>query len=180
MSLPSSENDPLTPLNDRLVRMTWLHIVWGMTKTFLSTRRLKTVSVLPEMTLWPTVGQTFKSKCWLNKLARLGEILYCWPVLFFQAAHVLSDSVGKVTTYLLIRIYEVVPKGLLAFLGFFFFFFAMQSLVPVGHFRNISGHLFTWLVCGPFQWRHGLLFTDCIVWDDNCKVTGFKGSHWIH
>ena len=39
----------------------------------------------------------------------------------------------------------------------------MRSLVPVGHFRNISGHLFTWLVCGSFQWRHGLLFTDCIV-----------------
>ena len=56
----------------------------------------------------------------------------------------------------------------------------MRSLVPVGHFRNISGHLFTWLVCGSFQWRHGLLFTDCIVWDDKDKVTGFKRSHWIH
>ena len=56
----------------------------------------------------------------------------------------------------------------------------MRSLVPVGHFRNISGHLFTWLVCGSFQWRHGLLFTDCIVWDDKDKVIGFKRSHWIH
>ena len=56
----------------------------------------------------------------------------------------------------------------------------MSCLVPVGHFRNISGHLFTWLVCGSFQWRHGLLFTDCIVWDDKDKVIGFKRSHWIH
>ena len=56
----------------------------------------------------------------------------------------------------------------------------MRSLVSVGHFRNISGHLFTWLVCGSFQWRHGLLFTDCIVWDDKDKVIGFKRSHWIH
>ena len=60
------------------------------------------------------------------------------------------------------------------------FFYAMLSLVPVGHFRNISGHLFTSLVCGSFQWRHGLLFTDCIVWDDEDKVIGFKRSHWIH
>ena len=59
-------------------------------------------------------------------------------------------------------------------------FLTVQSLVPVGHFRNISGHLFAWLVCGSFQWRHGLLFTDCIVWDDKDKVIGFKRSHWIH
>ena len=26
--------------------------------------------------------------------------------------------------------------------------YAMQSFVPFGHFRNICGHLFTWLVCG--------------------------------
>ena len=58
-------------------------------------------------------------------------------------------------------------------------FYTMRSLVPVGHFRNISGHLFTRLVCGFFQWRHGLLFTDCIVWDDKDKVSGFKRSHWI-
>ena len=44
----------------------------------------------------------------------------------------------------------------------------------------MSGQLFTWLVCGSFQWRHGLLFTDCIVWDDKDKVIGFKRSHWIH
>ena len=44
----------------------------------------------------------------------------------------------------------------------------------------ISGHLFTWLVCWPFQWRHGLLFTNCIVWDDKGKVICFKRSHWIH
>ena len=59
--------------------------------------------------------------------------------------------------------------GLLTFLGFVY---AMRSLVPA--------HLFTWLVCGSFQWRHGLLFTDCIVWDDEDKVIGFKRSHWIH
>ena len=59
-------------------------------------------------------------------------------------------------------------------------FHAMRSLVPVGHFRNISRHLFIWLACGSFQWRHGLLFTDCIVWDDKDKVTGIKGPHWIH
>ena len=56
----------------------------------------------------------------------------------------------------------------------------MRSLVPFGHFRNISGHLFTWLVCGSFQWLHGLLFIDCIVWDDKDEVIGFKRSHWIH
>ena len=67
--------------------------------------------------------------------------------------------------------YRVVPKGLLTLLGFFY---AMRSLVPVGHFRNISGHLFTWLVWGSFQWRHGLLFTDCIVWDDQDKVMFLK------
>ena len=74
-------------------------------------------------------------------------------------------------------VYGVVPKGLLIFLGFFY---PMQSLVPFGHFRNVSGHSFIWLVCGSFQWRHGLLFTDCIVWDDRDKVIGFKRSHWIH
>ena len=73
--------------------------------------------------------------------------------------------------------YGVVPKGLLTFRGYFY---AMRSLVPVGHFRNVFGYLFTWLVCGSFQWRHGLLFTDCIVWDDKDKVIGFKRSHWIH
>ena len=56
----------------------------------------------------------------------------------------------------------------------------MRSLVPVGHFRNISRHLFTWLVCGSFQWRHGLLFTDCVVRNDMGKVIGFIRSHWIH
>ena len=56
----------------------------------------------------------------------------------------------------------------------------MRSLVPVWHFYNISRHLFTWLVCGLFQWRYGLLFTDRIVWDDKDKVIGFKRSHWIH
>ena len=60
------------------------------------------------------------------------------------------------------------------------FFYAMRSLVPVGHFRNISGRLFTWLVCGSFQWCHGLLLTDCIVWNDTDKVIGFKRSQWIH
>ena len=58
--------------------------------------------------------------------------------------------------------------------------YGMRSSVPVVHFRNISGHLFTWLVCGSFQWRHGLLFTDWIVWDDTDKLIGFERSHWIH
>ena len=56
------------------------------------------------------------------------------------------------------------------------FFFAMRSLVPVGHFRNISGHLFAWLVCGSFQWLHGVLFAGCIVWDDKDKLSGFERS----
>ena len=60
------------------------------------------------------------------------------------------------------------------------FFYAIRSLVPVRHFRNISEHLFPWLVCGSFQWRHALLFTDRIVWDDRDKVICFKRSHWIH
>ena len=59
-------------------------------------------------------------------------------------------------------------------------YYSMRSLVPVGHFRNISGHLFTWRVCGSFQRRRGLLFTDCIVWDGKDKVIGFKRSYWIH
>ena len=65
-------------------------------------------------------------------------------------------------------------KGVINFLGFFY---AMRCLVPVGHFRNVSGHLFIWLVCGSFQRRHGLLFIDCIVGDDKDKVIGFKRSH---
>ena len=71
----------------------------------------------------------------------------------------------------------VVPKGILTFLGFFL---CMRSSVPAGHFCNISGHLFTRLVFRSFRLRHGLLFTDCIVWDDKDKVIGFKRSHWIH
>ena len=59
-------------------------------------------------------------------------------------------------------------------INFPWIFYAMQSLVPVGRFRNISGHLFTWLVCVSFQWRHGLLFTDCIVGDNRDKITGLK------
>ena len=71
-------------------------------------------------------------------------------------------------------------KGVINFPWIFFFFFAMRSLGRVWHFRNISRHLFTWLVCGSFHWRHGLLLTDCIVWDDKDKVIDFKRSHWIH
>ena len=56
----------------------------------------------------------------------------------------------------------------------------MRNLVHAGHFRNISGHLFTWLVCGSFQWRHGWSFTNRIVWDDKDKVIGFKRSLWTH
>ena len=59
------------------------------------------------------------------------------------------------------------------FINFPWMFYALRSLVPVWYFRNISGHLFTRLVCGSFQWRHRLLFTDCIVWDDKEKVIGF-------
>ena len=65
-------------------------------------------------------------------------------------------------------------------INFPWIFYAMRSIVPVGHFWNISGHLFTWLVCGSFQWCHGLLFTSCIMWGDKDKVIGFKRSHWIH
>ena len=65
-------------------------------------------------------------------------------------------------------------------INFPWIFYRVQSLVPVRHYWNISGLLFTWLVCGSFQWRHGLLFTDCIVWDDKDKEIGFKRSHWIH
>ena len=65
-------------------------------------------------------------------------------------------------------------------INFPWIFYAMRSFVPAGHFRNISGHLFTWLVCGSFQWRHGLFFTDCIVWNDKDKVICFERSHWIH
>ena len=69
----------------------------------------------------------------------------------------------------------MIPKGLLTFLGFFY---AMKSLVSVGHSRIYLGTYL--LVCGSFQWHHGLLFTDCIVWDDKDKVIGFKIPHWIH
>ena len=68
-------------------------------------------------------------------------------------------------------------EGVMNFPGIFY---AMQRWVPVWHFRNTSGYLFPWLVCGSFQWRHGLLFTDCIVWDDKVKVSGFKRSHSTH
>ena len=43
------------------------------------------------------------------------------------------------------------------------FFLCNTEFSPFWHFRNISGHLFTWLACGFFHLRHGLLFTDCIV-----------------
>ena len=48
-------------------------------------------------------------------------------------------------------------------------FYTMRSVVPVGHFRNISGHLFTWLVCGSFELLYGLLFT--VV---SCEMTRAK------
>ena len=69
-------------------------------------------------------------------------------------------------------------SGSIGVINFSWIFYAMRSSVPVGHFRNISGHVFTWLFCGSFQWRHG--FTDCIVWDNKEKVICFKRSHWIH
>ena len=65
-------------------------------------------------------------------------------------------------------------------INFPWIFYAMRSLVPVGHFQNISRHLLTWLVCGSFQWRHGLLFTDCIMWEWDDKDKGIGFSHWIH
>ena len=71
----------------------------------------------------------------------------------------------------------VVPKGVINFPRIVY---AMRSLVPVGRFRNVSGHLFTWLVCASFQWSHGLLLTVCIVWHDKDKVIGFKRTHRIH
>ena len=67
-------------------------------------------------------------------------------------------------------------KGYSLFLDFL----CNAEFSPFGHFRNISWHLFIWLVCGSFQWRHGLLFTHCISWHDEDKVIGFKRSHWIH
>ena len=79
---------------------------------------------------------------------------------------------------ILLSPYGVAPKWVVNFP--WIFFYAIRSLVPVGHFRNISGQLFTWFVCGSFQWRHGLSFPDCIVRDDKDKVIGFKRSHWIH
>ena len=82
--------------------------------------------------------------------------------------------------YTLLHEYSPLWTGSKRVVNFPWIFHAMRSLVPAGHFRNISEHLFTWLVCGSFQWRHGLLFTDCIVWDDKDKVFGFKKSHWIH
>ena len=60
------------------------------------------------------------------------------------------------------------------------FFLCNSKFSPCWALPDISRHLFTWLVCGSFQWRHGLLFTDCIVWDDKDKVIGFKRSLWIH
>ena len=62
-------------------------------------------------------------------------------------------------------------------ISFPWIFYAMQTF---GHFRNISRHLFTWLVCRSFPSRSGSVFTDCIVWDGKDKVTGFKRSHFIH
>ena len=105
-------------------------------------------------------------QCWIEigVLNVKGSI----PTPFISVLQLLYFSVDR---------YGVVPEELLTFLGFFY---ATWSYVPVGHIRKISRHLFTWLVCGSFQWRHGLLFTDCIVWDDKDKVASFKRSHWIH
>ena len=64
--------------------------------------------------------------------------------------------------------------GFKGVINFPWIFYAMWSLVPVGHFQNISRHLFSWLVCWSFQLCHGLLFTDCIVWDDRNKVIGLQ------
>ena len=97
-----------------------------------------------------------------NPKARLAGNMLNWPLARRQIA---SSTYG------------VVPKGLSTFLGYFF---SNAEFSPCWALRNVSGHLFTWLVCGYFQWRHGLLFTDCIVWDDKDKVIGFQRSHWIH
>ena len=38
---------------------------------------------------------------------------------------------------------DFLPGGSRGVINFTWIFYAMRSLVPVGHFRNISGHLFT-------------------------------------
>ena len=95
-------------------------------------------------------------------------------------ARVKRSSLDEIAQGCLIKPREQLWGGSKGVINFPWIFYAMQSLVHVGHFQNISGHLFTWLVCRSFQWRHRLLFTDCIVWDDKDKVIGFKRSHWIH
>ena len=104
----------------------------------------------------------------------------CWRIQL-DNSHLYSltvwDEFGMVFEFSRQRALWGGSKGVI---NFPWIFYAMRSLVPFGNFRNISVHLFTWLVCGSFQGRHGLLFTGCIVWDDEDKVIGFKRSHWIH
>ena len=77
-------------------------------------------------------------------------------------------------------LYGVLGGSSKGVINFPWIFYTMRSLVPVGHFRNISRHLVTWLVCGSFWWHHGLLFTNSIMWEDEDNVNGFKRSHWTH
>ena len=74
----------------------------------------------------------------------------------------------------------VVPKELLTFLGFFLFIYAMRSLVPSGHFRNISGHYSLGLFAGLLNDAMGycLLVVSCEM--TRTKWLVLKGSHWIH
>ena len=95
-------------------------------------------------------------------------------------ARVKRSSLDEIAQGCLIKPREQLWGGSKGVINFPCIFYAMRSLVPVGYLRNIPGHLFTWFIRGCFQWRHGLLFTDCIVWDDKDKVIGFKRSHWIH
>ena len=91
----------------------------------------------------------------------------------------LHKSSGSLTFLSKPTQWAVLWGGCKGVINFRWIFSAVCSLVPVGHFRNISRHLIPWLVCGSFQWRHGLLFTNCIRWDDKGKVIGFKRSHGI-
>ena len=71
----------------------------------------------------------------------------------------------------------MVQKGLLIFLGFFL---SNAEFSPFWTLSECIRALIHLACLRSFQWRHGLLFTDCIVWDDKDRVTGLKRSHWIH
>ena len=68
-------------------------------------------------------------------------------------------------------------KGVINFLGFFL---SNAEFSPFWALSECIRALIHLACLRSFQWRHGLLFTDCIVWDDKDRVTGLKRSHWIH